>query len=122
MQLKSDAGNLDSQVTLLGHSYFIRPVSLGLVALLKMPKHFRMLIVPWPWEWGLPVGGSSVLVVAQLLLQGWWYFPLLNHSWLPGSSFCKCYSKVPISVSLRLMELFLCDCRIFCSHCRFLRR
>lgn len=75
MQLKSDAGNLDSHGSPLGHSlYFIRPISLGLVALLKMPKHFRMLIIAWPWEWGFAsrqfgLGGCTAVVTRMVVLS-----------------------------------------------------
>lgn len=73
MQLKSDAGNLDSHVTPLGHSLcFIRPISLGLVALWKMPKHFRMLIIPWPWGFAsgqFSLGGCTAVVTRMAVLS-----------------------------------------------------
>lgn len=75
MQLKSDAGNLDSHITPLGYSlYFLRPISLGLVALLKMPKNFRMLLIPWPQEWGFAsgqfgLGGCTAVVTRMVVLS-----------------------------------------------------
>ena len=105
MQLKSDAGNLDSHVTPLGYSlYFIRPISLGLVALLKIPKHFRMLIIPWPWEWGFAsgqfsLGGCAAVVTRMVVLSSF------ESQSAPRQQVV--YSKGPDSISLRLTEVFL---------------
>ena len=85
MQLKSDAGSLDYHIVPLGHSlYFIRPVSLHLVALWKMPMRFRMLIIPWPWEWGfacgrLGIGGCTAVATRMGVLSSF-------ESQRPGSS------------------------------------
>lgn len=120
MQLKSDAGNLDSHVT----PAWLLPLSSCLY-----------LWVWWPfWKCRRILGclsyhghGSGVLplsslvfLAAQLLLQGWWYFPLWNHSQLSDSHIYV--NKVSILILLRLTEVFLFDCSIFCSDCKVLRR
>lgn len=42
----------------------------GLVTALKMPKHFRMLIMQWSWEWGFAsefnLGGFAAVVISSL--------------------------------------------------------
>lgn len=123
MQLKSDAGNLDSHITPLGHSfYFIRPISLGLVAFLKMSEHFRMLIIRWPWKGSfasgqLSLGGRTAVLMRMVVLSS-------SGSQVAPVS-CVFVNRMVRSqswVSLTLMEVFLFDCRIFCSDWRFLRR
>lgn len=73
IQLKPDAGHLASHSVPLGHSLsLIRKRSLGLVALLKMPEHFRMPVILWSWEWGFATGhfslGGHTAVVTRMVL------------------------------------------------------
>lgn len=87
MQLKSDAGNLILMLPPLVVPSVIMPVSLGLVALLKMLEDFRMLIIPW--EWGFASGwfgllGCTAVVTRMVVLSS-----LESQSALRQSHSCK---------------------------------